>query len=445
MVGLFFSGPMSLIIAAAEICDLPSLADLRAFPVGGNPRSVATADFNGDGKLDLAIANLDRSDVSILLGVGDGTFLDATTTSTLPHPRFVATGDFNTDGKSDLVVANIDFNSVSILLGNGDGTFARSASRTFDVDVHPCYIAVGDFNGDHCLDLAVANNGCAGCRIDGSVSILLGNGDGIFAKAVNYPEGAHPVSLTIGDFNSDGFQDLAIANTLSVSILKGKGDGTFTPGADYATMVHPVSVVSGDFNEDGWPDLAVVNDTAGTLTLLRGLGDCSFVRSMTYRTGTLPVSVVAGDLNGDHHLDLVVADLASENVWVLMGEGTGGFKSPATETVGAFPGYVVLEDLDADTRLDVVVAHQNWDTVSVRLNSCPSAGVPLSIGFAAGKISLTWPHTTRFYDIETSSNLNGSTWKPLVQSPSLSGGQWQMLVVPRDAQGFFRLRNRRSP
>ncbi|MBI1842037.1 MAG: VCBS repeat-containing protein [Verrucomicrobia bacterium] len=430
-------------VHGAESCASVLLDEARSFPVGGNPRSVALGDFNGDGKMDLAVANLDRSNVSILIGVGDGTFRDAVNTPTLPHPRFVAAGDFNKDGKLDLAVANIDFNSVSILLGQGDGTFIRSATRIFDVDVHPVFIAVGDFNGDRCLDIAVANNGCAGCRIDGSVSILLGKGDGTFARAVDYPEGAHPVSLVVGDFNGDGAQDLAVANVLTVSVLLGRGDGTFTPGADYTTMLHPVSVASGDFNEDGKLDLAVANDTAGTVTLLRGQGDGSFLKSTSYKTGTLPVSVAVGDLNGDHHLDLVVADLGSEDIWILLGDGAGAFRPPVAEPVGAFPGFVLLDDVDGDTKPDVVVANENWDTVSVRLNTCPFAGVQLSIGFVAGKISLTWPHTSRFYEIETASSLNSPVvWQPIAQSPSLSQGQWQMLVAPVGPQGFFRLRRR---
>src|SRR5580658_474305 len=142
-------------------------------------------------------------------------------------PDAVAVGDFNGDGKLDLVVANEGSNNVGILLGNGDGTF--QAAVNYGVGSAPTSVAVGDFNGDGKLDLAVVN------ELSNNVSILLGNGDGMFQAAVNYGAGLSLFSVAVADFNGDGKLDLAVANYESnnVSILLGKGDGTFQAAVDY--------------------------------------------------------------------------------------------------------------------------------------------------------------------------------------------------------------------
>jgi hypothetical protein len=181
--------------------------------VGTNPASVAVGDFNGDGKLDLAVANSASNNVSVLLGNGDGTFQAAVNYAVGTNPASVAVGDLNGDGKLDLAVANIGSNNVSVLLGNGDGTF--KAAVNYAVGSSPYSVAVGDFNGDGKLDLAVANPG------SNNVSVLLGNGDGTFQTAVNYAVGSYPYSVAVGDFDGDGRMDLAVANhgSNNVSIL----------------------------------------------------------------------------------------------------------------------------------------------------------------------------------------------------------------------------------
>src|SRR6516165_6433129 len=180
------------------------------YPTGAQPGSVAIGDFNGDGKLDLAVVNSYSNNVSVLLGNGNGTFQPAVSygTGSGTGPAFVAVGDFNHDGKLDLAVANSNSSNVSVLLGNGDGTFQTAVN--YDVGGAPTSIAVGDFNHDGKLDLAVA------VPVPGPstyVSVLLGNGDGTFQTAVNYSAGYNPSSVAVGDFNNDGTLDLAVANS----------------------------------------------------------------------------------------------------------------------------------------------------------------------------------------------------------------------------------------
>ncbi len=173
--------------AAYAACpDFSAPVNYGAPTVQGWYSAVAIGDLNGDGRLDLAIADLDAATVSILLGNGDGTF-PATATNiygTGSSPYSVAIEDFNGDGKADLAVANSGSNSVSILLGNGDGTFATKVDYTSSAfDSRPVSVGIGDFNGDGKPDLAVANSNSS------NVSILLGNGNGTFATFSSYPLG----------------------------------------------------------------------------------------------------------------------------------------------------------------------------------------------------------------------------------------------------------------
>jgi hypothetical protein len=195
----------------------------QGFAAGYSPDFVAVADVNGDGKPDLVVADAGgyghSGGVSVLLGNGDGTFQAPRTFGAGLHPISVAVADFNGDGKPDLAVANLG-GGVSVLLGNGDGTF--QAAQNFAAGSAPESVAVGDFNGDGKSDLVVANNSSS------NVSVLLGNGDGTFQAAQSFTTGSGPFSVAVGDFNGDGKLDLAVTNVgAGVSVLLGNGDGTF--------------------------------------------------------------------------------------------------------------------------------------------------------------------------------------------------------------------------
>lgn len=201
-----------------------------AYGAGQAPFAILAADFNGDGKLDLAFTlTLSSSDVAISLGNGDGTFQPPAEfpAGTLPYEGgALAAGDFNNDGKLDLAVADFQGLQVSVLLGNGDGTLG--AATQFAVPGDPQDVAIGDFNRDGKLDSAVTSN----LAKSSGVCVLLGNGDGTFRPAVGYQTTAAVYKVSVADFNSDGILDLATVGSMSnsVSVLLGKGDGTFSRG-----------------------------------------------------------------------------------------------------------------------------------------------------------------------------------------------------------------------
>ncbi len=290
-------------------------------PIAGpDAQQVVVGDFNGDGKADIALLFADINVVQVLLGNGDGTF---TVLPTIPAPSaagfLFATADFNRDGNADLVLANSTTNKLTILLGKGDGTFTASAT-TPAISGFPQAVAVGDFNGDSLPDLAVLITPTTGAT-PGSVEILLGNENGTFIPETASPvTGDNPSSIVAGDFNGDGFLDLAVSNLYvdtnqpgTVTVLLGHGDGTFTPAAASPTVGFlPNSIAAGDFNGDGVADLATANE-GGAASVLLGKGDGTFATALSPMAGLSPCFLTVGDFNGDDLTDLAVSDCYTPN------------------------------------------------------------------------------------------------------------------------------------
>jgi len=296
-----------------------------AIPVGQNPISIATADLNKDGNPDLVVANESDGTVTVLLGDGTGGFKRAAGSpfQVGTHPSSVAVGDFNGDGYPDLAIANRDSNNVTVLLSDGRGGFNPAPHSPFAVGTRPSSLAVGDFNGDGHPDLAIAN------ELDNTVTVLLGDGTGNFNRATASPfaVGLNPTFVAVGDFNTDGNLDLAVTNLSgnNVTVLLGNGTGWFKadPAGPFAAGSAPVSIAVSDFNGDSIPDLAISNSGSNNVTVLLGDGAGGFKAApgspyATGSTGNEPYSIAVGDFNGDGKLDLAIANLASGNVTVLL-------------------------------------------------------------------------------------------------------------------------------
>ena len=295
------------------------------YAVGSYPDAIVAGDFTGNRRIDLAVTNANDGTVSVLLGNGDGTFAPQVTYAVGSYPQGIVAGDFTGNGRIDLAVVNSSSNTVSVLLGNGDGTFAPQV--TYHVGAYssdPTFIAAGDFTADGRTDLAVANS------YDGTVSVLLGNGDGTFQPQITSVAGSYPLGIVAGDFSGNGRTDLAVVDRLgnSVWMLLGNGDGTFQPQSEAVTAVGaaPKAIVAGDFTGDGRTDLAVVNDSGNTVSVLLGNGDGTFQPQVTYAVGRTPESIVTGDFNGDGRIDLAVVNFVDNSVSVLLGNGDGTFQ-----------------------------------------------------------------------------------------------------------------------
>ena len=377
--------------------------------------SVAVADVNGDSKPDLVVANqcadsnCNNGSVGVLLGNGNGTFQTAVAYNSGGYAALsVAVADVNGDGKPDVLVVNLcvtgsncNNGSVGVLLGNGDGTFQPVV--TYGSGGYSARsVAVVDVNADGKPDLLVANCGgsCgSGSGSYGSVGVLLGNGNGTFQTAVAYNSGGYSaLSVAVADVNGDGKPDVVVANECSssscgsgsngsVGVLLGNGDGTFQTAVAYWSGYDTYSTTIADVNGDGKPDVLVVNlcvsgsnCNSGSVGVLLGNGDGTFQSVVTYNSDTWqPFSIAAADVNGDGKPDVVAASDCSSSsncnngavVSVLLGNGDGVFQTAvAYGSGGLFAQSVAVEDVNGDGKPDVLVAN-----CSNSSSGCGSDGV----------------------------------------------------------------------
>lgn len=339
------------------------------FATGMNPNSVICADFNGDNKVDLAVANYYTANVSVLLGDGTGYFASATDFAVGTNPNSIISCDFNVDSKADLAVVNNGSNTMSILLGDGLGGF--STANNFVVGNFPYSITNADFNSDGNLDLAVANYS------SNDISVMFGNGLGGFGVATNIAvDGIQPCSIASADLNGDGKTDLITANQSSnnLSILLGNGLGVFVANSNFSVGFSPISFICDDFNEDGKTDLAVVGYSSNVSVLLgNGLGN--FPLTDSFAIGNQQNSIISADFNGDGKVDLATANGNSNNISVLLGDGVGGYSLPTDFVVGNYPTWIISSDFNGDSKPDIATANYYSHNVSILLNN-PLVAIP---------------------------------------------------------------------
>lgn len=281
-------------------------------------------------------------------------------------PGAVVTGDFNHDGKLDLAVANIGSNDISILIGNGDGTFQPPVN--YSVGLDPVCLVMVDLNGDHYQDLAIAFHGDAQSHQPGGVSLLVGNGDGTFKAVPGFASSDYPEAIVAGDLDGDGKADLGVANIdASISVFLGNGDGTFRSAGNYRVTGDPESILIGDFNKDGKQDLLVttnyspvVDELAGKASVLLGNGNGIFQAATETDLGGAAWSGVVGDFNGDDNLDLAFITksnvFSSPSIAVALGQGNGQF---ATSRVidANFDTFLAVDDINEDGNADLIALH----------------------------------------------------------------------------------------
>lgn len=482
LFGELHTGP-----AMADGCLAPSFGAARTFGAGRVPVSMAVADFNGDGKPDLAVANQGDYDfgsdtyinrgISVLLSNGDGTFQTARRTAAASGPLSIsiAAGDFNADGKPDLAVAvqallTTAIGHVSVLLGKGDGSFQSAVN--YPVGYTPYSVTVGDFNEDDKPDLAVANQGSydpgSGSIINSSVSVLMGKGDGAFQNAVNLGQGPAANFVTVGDFNGDGKDDLAGveygsfdfgSNISVVSVRLGNGDGSFQTAVYYAAGTLPSSIAVGDFNRDGKSDLAVANTGAydqssgvfidSGVSVLLGIGDGAFQTAVPYGKGTAVNSITVGDFNGDGKADLAVGNTGHLNesktffinsgVSALLGDGDGAFQTAVNYAAGLNPTSVAAADFNGDGKPDLAVGNFESANVSVRLNTCIS-DIALTIVLSGTNVTVSWLFPSTGFVLESTPSLGPPNWQLAVEEPTTNDARLEISAPLNLPQRFLRLR-----
>lgn len=361
-----------------KACDLPAFNPPVYYTGGANLVAIALGNFNsngGDVEDDLVAINRNANSVSVFTAnpSGDGSFnpTPVTTANVGATPNAAAVGDFNKDGRLDLAVALASGgNNVAVLLGNGDGTF--QPPLTVAAGGNPQSLVALDYDNDNNLDLAVANT--VGVRL------LKGDGAGNFTSGALLATLSTPVFVAAADFNNDGALDLAVThiNASSVSVFIANGSGGFNAKQDYAIGSASFNLTVGDFDLDGDKDIATANslaNAAGAVSVLLNNGNGTFGAKTDFAAGTSPQGIATGDLNGDGKPDLITTNGSAAQLVILPGNGNGTFGAGITVNLVGVSSRILPADVNHDGKLDLIATVPGANQAAVLLNNC-TASIP---------------------------------------------------------------------
>ena len=371
-------GAVALVAAGPVLAQNLVFTPVLSAPVGAHPEGLAVGDFNEDGHLDIATANSESDDVSVLLGNGNGTFRSVYSFGVGRNPMFLSTADLNRDGTLDLAVAETGADRVLVLLGKGNGFFEEPVS--YPSGKGPTFLALGDVDGDDDPDMVVVNSGRFGHYPPFSWSAWLNDGQGAFTLTqhdeVQDRRGLFPTGASLADLDDDGLPDLTLTWSQPswrtpngyVSVLRNRGEGTFSAWRTIQAGFTLSAVTQTDMDADGRLDLMVTSLFTDSIKLLLQLSPGQYTKPANMEVGFSPVALGYKDLDGDGYRDLISTNRASDSTSILLGRGDGSFQPAGHYAVGAVPTAMGVEDFDHDGLPDIVTANSGSDDVSILLS-----------------------------------------------------------------------------
>lgn len=351
----------------------------RSYAVGAGPTKLVVADVTRDDRPDILVLNELSDSVTLLRGLGGGHFDGAPTIiGTAVDFAAIAVTDIDADGHLDMAVTSEQTGRLSLFLGNGHGDFA--ALPAIPVGRQLRGIVAGDLDGNGVTDLAMSDFGAD------RVAILAGNGQGGFAPPRYLNVGQGPAGITTGDFQGRGPIDLAVANSLadSVTVLYNDGRGDFPTAVTFPVVSRPSFLLVGDVNKDRRPDLLVGNDYSDTVSILHGDGR-ALDRPRTDRLASSARAALAEDFDRDGHVDLAIPNEVGKAIDILPGRGKGAFGERLTVPVGHQPRSVVSGDFNGDGRIDLVVLHRDPPAITILLNLTPPSAATRRASLTPGE------------------------------------------------------------
>jgi hypothetical protein len=402
-----------------------------------SPGSVAAADVNGDGNVDLVCANSGAQNpgtLTVLTNDGTGNFFFASTLNVGNEPSVVLAVDVNGDGKVDLVSANESVSTLTVSTNGGGGHFTVASSPA--VGGLPTALASAIINVGGRLSLM-----CANLR-DHSLTVLTNMGGGIFVSNATYNVGSHPDGVVAADVNHDGNVDLISANSFdnNLTVLTNNGSGVFGSNAIYNVGSAPAAVVATSVTGGGNVDLISANFGDNTLTVLTNNGSGHFATASTldasFGVGNGPIAVTAADANGDGNMDLICANYTDNTLTVLTNDGSGGFVFASIVPVGNSPLWVAAADIDGDGGLDLIDADSVDNTLTV------SYDLPTLNPFIVNGVTISWSTNSAGFILQQNTNVNTTNWVNVSTTP-LATNKLNLVTAPfiNGGQLFYRLRH----